>query len=119
MREVVVDVTLTPDGRTTGPGGNADMGRVLPHAFDDGVREHLARITSTATTAPMGSVAVQLLRPDLVDMLTPVLVPEVLGGGRVLFEDVVLASSWHLVEHAAGASGVLVLIYRRRRVGGS
>lgn len=55
-RRVVANIALTLDGRITGPGGNADMMWVVPHAFSDGVRDHLAQVHGTATTALLGSV---------------------------------------------------------------
>ncbi len=53
-RTVVANIALSLDGRTNGPGGDYDMGWIVPHAVTDGARDHLARITSTATTVLLG-----------------------------------------------------------------
>lgn len=55
-RRVVANIALTLDGRITGPGGNTDMMWVVPHAFSDVVRDHLAAVHASATTALLGSV---------------------------------------------------------------
>ncbi len=49
-RRVVANFTLSLDGRTTGPGGDYDMGWIVPHAVTDAARDGLMRLTS-ATTA--------------------------------------------------------------------
>ena len=53
-RTVVGNISLSLDGRTAGPGGEYDMGWVVPHALTDGARDHMVKITSTATTALLG-----------------------------------------------------------------
>lgn len=53
-RMVVGNISLSLDGRTTGPGGDYDMSWIVPHAITEGARAHLARITSSATTALLG-----------------------------------------------------------------
>lgn len=55
-RQVDANLTITLDGRLTGPGGNEDMGWVVPHVFTDPVRDLLDRSISTVTTAVMASV---------------------------------------------------------------
>jgi dihydrofolate reductase len=55
-RRVVANIALTLDGRITGPAGNHDMLWVVPHAFSDVVRDHLAAVHGSATTALLGSV---------------------------------------------------------------
>ena len=53
-RTVVGNISLSLDGRVTGPGGEYDMGWIVPHALTDGSREHMVRVTSPATTALLG-----------------------------------------------------------------
>ena len=55
-RRVVANIAITLDGRITGPEGNNDMMWVVPHAFSDVVRDHLAAAHGSATTALLGSV---------------------------------------------------------------
>jgi dihydrofolate reductase len=52
-RRVIANITLSLDGRTTGPGGDYDMGWIVPHAVTDAARDGLLRHT-TATTALLG-----------------------------------------------------------------
>jgi dihydrofolate reductase len=51
---VVANVSLSLDGRVNGPGGDYDMGWVVPHALTDAARDHMTRVTGTATTAVLG-----------------------------------------------------------------
>ncbi|TDC50980.1 dihydrofolate reductase [Jiangella ureilytica] len=53
-RKVVANLSLSLDGRYYGPGGEADMSWVGPHAMTDAAREHMSRQTSTATTLLLG-----------------------------------------------------------------
>jgi dihydrofolate reductase len=53
-RAVVANIALSLDGRTTGPGGDLDMGWIVPHAVTDGARAHLARLTAGAGTVLLG-----------------------------------------------------------------
>jgi dihydrofolate reductase len=53
-RRIVGNISLSLDGRTTGPGGDHDMGWIVPHAVTDASRAHMTRVTSTATTALLG-----------------------------------------------------------------
>lgn len=53
-RTVVGNISLSLDGRFTGPGGEHDMGWIVPHAVTDGSRSHMVRVTSAATTALLG-----------------------------------------------------------------
>ncbi len=53
-RTVVGNISLSLDGRVAGPGGERDMSWIVPHAPTDGARDHLVKITSTATTALLG-----------------------------------------------------------------
>jgi dihydrofolate reductase len=53
-RRVTANLSLTLDGRYTGPGGPADMGAILPYATTEVARRHLTRIWESATTAVLG-----------------------------------------------------------------
>lgn len=53
-RRVVANISLSLDGRVNGPGGDFDMGWIVPHALSDAAREHMVRVTGTATTALLG-----------------------------------------------------------------
>jgi dihydrofolate reductase len=53
-RRVVANVTLSLDGRVNGPGGDFDMGWIVPHAVSDTARDHMIRVTSPATTSLLG-----------------------------------------------------------------
>jgi dihydrofolate reductase len=53
-RTVVGNITLSLDGRVAGPGGDYDMGWIVPHAISDQSRAHMIRVTSSATTALLG-----------------------------------------------------------------
>ena len=52
-RTVIANITVSLDGRTAGPGGDYDMGWIVPHAVTDGAREGLGRLTR-ATTVLLG-----------------------------------------------------------------
>jgi dihydrofolate reductase len=53
-RTVVGNISLSLDGRVTGPGGDYDMGWIVPHALTDGSRSHMLKVTGPATTALLG-----------------------------------------------------------------
>jgi dihydrofolate reductase len=53
-RRVVGNISLSLDGRTAGPGGDMDMGWIVPHAVSDAARDHMVRVTGSATTALLG-----------------------------------------------------------------
>jgi dihydrofolate reductase len=53
-RRVVANVSLSLDGRVNGPGGEFDMGWIVPHALSDGARDHMTRVTEPATTVLLG-----------------------------------------------------------------
>lgn len=53
-RTVIGNISLSLDGRVTGPGGEYDMGWIVPHAITDGARDHMIAITSPATTVLLG-----------------------------------------------------------------
>jgi dihydrofolate reductase len=52
-RKVVANITLSLDGRTTGPGGPYDMSWIGPHAVTDQARDEMIRMTD-GTTALLG-----------------------------------------------------------------
>jgi dihydrofolate reductase len=53
-RRVVANISLSLDGRTTGAGGDHDMGWVVPYAVTDEARDHMIRVTEPATTVLLG-----------------------------------------------------------------
>jgi len=53
-RTVIANISLSLDGRVTGPGGEYDMGWIVPHAITDGARDHMVGVTSPATTVLLG-----------------------------------------------------------------
>jgi dihydrofolate reductase len=53
-RTVIGNISLSLDGRVTGPGGEYDMGWIVPHALTDESRSHLLTITGTASTVLLG-----------------------------------------------------------------
>jgi dihydrofolate reductase len=53
-RIVTGNISLSLDGRVTGPGGEHDMGWIVPHALTGEARSHLLTITSTASTVLLG-----------------------------------------------------------------
>jgi dihydrofolate reductase len=53
-RTVTANISLSLDGRTNGAGGDYDMSWIVPHAITEGARNHMTRVTSTATTALLG-----------------------------------------------------------------
>jgi dihydrofolate reductase len=53
-RIVTGNISLSLDGRVTGPAGDHDMGWIVPHALTSESRAHLLTIISTASTALLG-----------------------------------------------------------------
>jgi dihydrofolate reductase len=53
-RRVVANFSLSLDGRVNGPGGEYDMGWIVPHAVSDEAREHMVRFMDSATTVLLG-----------------------------------------------------------------
>lgn len=53
-RTVVANISLSLDGRVSGPAGEYDMGWIVPHAITDRAREHMVSVTSPATTVLLG-----------------------------------------------------------------
>jgi hypothetical protein len=57
-RRVVGNISLSLDGRVTGPGGPFDMGWIVPHAVTEAARRHMLRVTAAATgCSPIRSAA--------------------------------------------------------------
>lgn len=53
-RSVIGNISLSLDGRVTGPGGEYDMGWIVPHAITDAARTHMVGVTTPATTVLLG-----------------------------------------------------------------
>jgi len=53
-RTVVGNFSLSLDGKLNGPGGEYDMGWIVPHAITGVSRDHMVSVTSPATTALLG-----------------------------------------------------------------
>ncbi|MFI7694798.1 dihydrofolate reductase family protein [Nonomuraea sp. NPDC049655] len=53
-RRVVGNISLSLDGRVSGPGGEYDMSWIVPHALSDDARDHMIRVTGAATTVLLG-----------------------------------------------------------------
>lgn len=122
-RRIVANITVTLDGRITGPGGNADMMWVVPHAFADEIRDHMVSMTSTATTALMGSVNAEgffAVWPMIGGVRHPMIEvePSPAGSpprGRRLWQEDLPRSSWSLASTAVAAAGAVRLTYQRVR----
>ena len=54
FRTVIGNISLSLDGRTTGPNGEYDMGWIVPHAVTNGARNHMIAVTTPATTVLLG-----------------------------------------------------------------
>jgi dihydrofolate reductase len=53
-RTVVANISLSLDGRVSGPAGEYDMGWIVPHAVTGGARDHMIGVTNPATTVLLG-----------------------------------------------------------------
>lgn len=53
-RTVVANISLSLDGRVTGPAGEYDMAWIVPHAITDTARDNMLKVTSPATTVLLG-----------------------------------------------------------------
>ncbi len=53
-RTVIGNISLSLDGRVAGPGGEYDMGWIVPHATTDAARDHMVAVTTPATTVLLG-----------------------------------------------------------------
>ena len=49
-RTVIGNFSLSLDGRVTGPGGEYDMGWIVPHAITNVARDHLIELMTPAST---------------------------------------------------------------------
>src|SRR4029079_16323267 len=53
-RTVIGNISLSLDGRVTGPGGEYDRGWIVPHAITNVARDHMIDVTTPATTVLLG-----------------------------------------------------------------
>src|SRR5215510_14294450 len=53
-RKVIANISLSLDGRVTGPGGEYDMSWIVPHAITNAARDHMINVTTPATTVLLG-----------------------------------------------------------------
>ena len=53
-RTVIGNISLSLDGRVTGPGGEYDMSWIVPHAITNVARDNMIRVTKPATTVLLG-----------------------------------------------------------------
>ncbi len=53
-RTVVANISLSLDGRVSGPAGEYDMGWIVPHAIANAARDHMISVTTPATTVLLG-----------------------------------------------------------------
>jgi dihydrofolate reductase len=58
-RTVTANLSLTLDGRCSGPGGPGDLSAIIPYVATDVARGHLTRIWENATTALLGRLNAQ------------------------------------------------------------
>ncbi|AWI31479.1 dihydrofolate reductase family protein [Streptomyces tirandamycinicus] len=61
------------------------------------------------------SVIKALLSADLLDRLYLMVLPEIVGGGRRLFDDGLPSSAWRLAHQETGDLGEIALVYDRAR----
>ncbi|SEN54646.1 dihydrofolate reductase family protein [Nonomuraea pusilla] len=61
------------------------------------------------------SVIKALLSADLLDRLYLLIIPEIAGGGRRLFEDGLPATTWTLTHQETGPLGEIAVVYDRAR----
>lgn len=53
-RTVVGNISLSLDGRVSGPGGEYDMSWIVPHAITNIARDHMISVTKPASTVLLG-----------------------------------------------------------------
>jgi len=53
-RTMVANISLSLDGQVNGPGGDYDVSWIVPHVLTDGAREHMVKVTGSASTALLG-----------------------------------------------------------------
>ncbi len=110
MQKYVVSDTLTEGDLTWGP---ATL--VRPAALLDTVRELRDRPGRDLSVSGSTEVARALLAADLVDELSLVVEPIVLGGGKTIFSDGGDARPFELVSTITADTGVLLNRYQRVR----
>jgi dihydrofolate reductase len=111
MHKYVVSDTLTEDDLTWGPATlirNADLLDKVAELRDQPGDRYLSVSGST-------EVARALLAADLVDELSLVVEPIVLGGGKTIFVDDGQARPFELLSTQTATTGVLLNRYRRAR----
>jgi dihydrofolate reductase len=54
LRIVTGNISLSLDGRVSGPGGEYDMSWIVPHAITNAARDHMIDVTTPATTVLLG-----------------------------------------------------------------
>ncbi|MGA2826476.1 MAG: dihydrofolate reductase family protein [Streptosporangiaceae bacterium] len=124
-RTVVGNISLSLDGRFTGPGGEHDMGWIVPHAVTDGSRSHMVRVTSAATTALLGRRNYQGFAsfwPAVADDETADLRDRAFAQWLNTVEKVVISSTlqqaeWHNSRIAAGDPAAVVRRLRKEEGG--
>ena len=53
-RTVIGNISLSLDGKVNGPGGEYDMGWIVPHAITNTARDNMISVTGPATTVLLG-----------------------------------------------------------------
>jgi dihydrofolate reductase len=53
-RAIIGNISLSLDGRVSGPGGEYDMSWIVPHAITNAARDHMVNVTTAATTVLLG-----------------------------------------------------------------
>jgi dihydrofolate reductase len=86
---------------------------------DDGPAEEVKRLRDTPggdiLVVNSSSIIRQLMAADELDRLLVDLVPEVMGQGARLFEEVLPSSSWTLSRSTVADDGTVLLAYDRTR----
>jgi dihydrofolate reductase len=105
--KVVFSTTLTeaPWERTRVV--NAPVADVLPELKATGEGDLLINSSSSVIKAALAA--------DLVDRLYLMVIPEIVGGGRRLFDDGLPASKWTLTHQQVGEQGEMAVTYDRVR----
>jgi dihydrofolate reductase len=111
MQKYVVSDTLTEDDLTWGPATLVRTADLLDTVAELRARSGDGYLSVSGST----EVARALLTADLVDELSLVVEPIVLGGGKTIFGDDGEARPFELVSTVAAGTGVLLNSYRRAR----
>jgi dihydrofolate reductase len=100
-RRVIANITLSLDGRTSGPGGEYDMGWIVPHAVTDGAREGLTRLTKATTVLlgrknyeGFGSYWPQVVHDDSADPRDRAFARWLDGVEKIVFSTTATEASW-------------------------